>query len=167
VYGHALVPSDRAVWVDESLRPQPRDIYDETKLAAERLVTSTAIPAVVLRIARCFPEPLRVGATHLLHRGVDLTDVATAVRLAAEQEKVTGTFTIAGPYVFTRADCAEVYRDAARVIADRCPAIAGAFHDRGWPLPRTLDRIYDSSAATAALGYQPVHDVLHLLGKAK
>jgi UDP-glucose 4-epimerase len=35
VYGDALVPADRAVWVDESLPPRPRDIYDETKLDAE------------------------------------------------------------------------------------------------------------------------------------
>ena len=38
VYGHALVPTDRAVWVDEELLPRPRDIYDETKLADRKSV---------------------------------------------------------------------------------------------------------------------------------
>jgi nucleoside-diphosphate-sugar epimerase len=37
LYGHALVPTDRAVWVTEDLAPQPRDIYDLTKTAAEHL----------------------------------------------------------------------------------------------------------------------------------
>ncbi|MEU4427754.1 NAD-dependent epimerase/dehydratase family protein, partial [Actinoplanes sp. NPDC024001] len=163
VYGHALVPTDRAVWVDESLRPRPRDIYDETKLAAEELVAAGPVPAVVLRIARCFPEPLPVRAVHLLHRGVGLSDVAAAARAAAEHGTVTGTFTIAGRYPFRRADCAAVHRNAAALIAERLPAVAAAFRDRGWALPRSLDRVYDSRAATAAFGYQPAFGVLDLL----
>lgn len=164
VYGHALVPADQAVWVDERLEPRPRDIYDETKLAAERLVTSAATPSVNLRIARCFPEHLPVLATHLLHRAVALDDVAAAAVRAAEYYVGTGTFNIAGPYAFTRADCAALHRDAAAVIAARLPEIAAAFHERNWPLPRTLDRIYDSHAAAEAFGYNPVHGLHQLLG---
>jgi nucleoside-diphosphate-sugar epimerase len=163
VYGHALVPADRAVWVDENLRPRPRDIYDETKLAAERLVTSSAVTSATLRIARCFPEPLPVSASRLLHRSVGLLDVAAATVLAVEHSTVTGTFNIAGPYPFVREDCRAVYQDAPSVIARRAPEVAAAFQERGWTLPRTLDRIYDSSAARAAFGYRPVQDVLHLL----
>jgi len=115
VYGHALIPTDQAVWVDEGLEPRPRDIYDETKLAAERLVASAAASSAVLRIARCFPEPLPVLATHLLHRAVGLIDVAAA------------------------------------------------FRARNWPLPRTLDRVYDSGAAATAFGYRPVHGIHQML----
>jgi UDP-glucose 4-epimerase len=164
VYGHALVPADRAVWVDERLEPRPRDIYDETKLAAERLVSSAAMPSVNLRIARCFPEPLPVLATHLMHRAVALDDVAAAAVRAAEYYAGTRTFNIAGPYAFTRADCLALHRDAAAVIAARLPEIAAAFRERNWPLPRTLDRIYDSHAAAKALGYSPVHGLHQLLG---
>ncbi|MFC7535101.1 NAD-dependent epimerase/dehydratase family protein [Actinoplanes sp. GCM10030250] len=163
VYGHALVPADRAVWVDEELLPQPRDIYDETKLAAEQLVASSSISSAILRIARCFPEPLPVWATRLLHRSVSLTDVATATAAAALHNAVTGTFNIAGRYPFTRADCVALHQDAAEVIAERAPQVAAAFHDRGWPLPRRIDRVYDSSAATNAFGYQPSESVLRLL----
>jgi UDP-glucose 4-epimerase len=137
VYGNAMVPADRAVWVDESLRPQPRDIYDETKLAAEQLVTAGPVEAV--------------------------TDVATATVSAAAHESVTGTFTIAGRYPFTRDDCVALHHDAAGVIAERAPEVATAFHDRGWPLPRRIDRVYDSAAATRAFGYQPRAAVLDLL----
>ncbi|WP_041842621.1 NAD-dependent epimerase/dehydratase family protein [Actinoplanes friuliensis] len=163
VYGDALVPVDRAVWVDESLRPHPRDIYDETKLAAEDLVAASTIGSVTLRIARCFPEPLPVLATHLLHRAVGLDDVATATALAVTSTEVTGTMNIAGPYFFQRSDCPALHVDAPRLIAARAPVVAAAFHSRGWPLPPTIDRVYDSSAAMNALGYRPAWDVLSLL----
>lgn len=51
------------------------------------------------------------------------------------------------------------------VIAERAPKVAAAFHERGWPLPRTIDRVYDSSAATNAFGYRPTEGVLPLLSR--
>jgi UDP-glucose 4-epimerase len=60
VYGHSLASADHTVWVNEGIHPQPRDIYDETKLAAEGLVAASPVPAIVLRVARCFPD--RVGS---------------------------------------------------------------------------------------------------------
>ena len=166
VYGHALVPADRAVWVDETLPPRPRDIYDETKLAAEHLVAASPIASATLRIARCFPEPLPVWAARLLHRSVRLADVAAATSSAALHATVTGTFNIAGRYPFTPADCVALHHDAAAVIAERAPEVAAAFHQRGWRLPRRIDRVYDSSAATEAFGYQPAEGVLRLLHEA-
>ncbi|KUL31024.1 NAD-dependent epimerase/dehydratase family protein [Actinoplanes awajinensis] len=163
VYGNALVPADRAVWVDEQLPPQPRDIYDETKLAAEASAAAASMPSVTLRIARCFPEPLPVLAVRLLHRAVLLTDVAAAVVGVAAQDTVTGVFNIAGRYPFTRADCVALFDDAAAVIADRAPQVAAEFRSRGWPLPKSLDRVYDSAAAAAAFSYQPTEAALRLL----
>jgi len=162
VYGDALVPTDRAVWVDEKLVPRPRDIYDETKLAAERLVTAGALASVILRIARCFPEPTPVLAAHRLHRAVRLTDVAAATVSAVAHDAAVGTFNIAGQYPFKRADCVALHHDAASVIAERAPAITAAFRDRGWPLPRTIDRVYDSTAAANTFGYRPTEGVLRL-----
>ncbi|GAA1654223.1 NAD-dependent epimerase/dehydratase family protein [Actinoplanes couchii] len=155
VYGHALVPADRAVWVDELLTPRPRDVYDETKLAAEQLVADSGTDAITLRIARCFPEPPQVLATHLLHRAVRLPDVADAVVRAIRLPDVTGVFNIAGRYPFTRDDCPALHRDAAALITERLPDVARHFRERGWPLPGTIDRVYDSSAAEEALGYRP------------
>ncbi|WP_433367045.1 NAD-dependent epimerase/dehydratase family protein [Actinoplanes sp. CA-142083] len=157
VYGNALVPTDRAVWVHEGLLPDPRDIYDETKLAAEQLVASAPVTSVALRIARCFPEPPPVLATRLLHRAVRLVDVAAATASAAAHLDLAGVFNIAGRYPFTRADCIALHHDAAAVIAERAPDVAAAFHARGWPLPQRIDRVYDSSAATKAFGYQPAY----------
>jgi nucleoside-diphosphate-sugar epimerase len=162
VYGHALVPVDRAVWVDEDLVPRPRDVYDETKRAAEQLVAAGPVPSVTLRIARCFPEPLPVLARHLLHRAVGVDDVASAVAQVIAHP-VTGTFVIAGRYPFRREDGPELYRDAASVITARAPEIAGAFRERGWALPETIDRVYDSGSAQRAFGYRPAWGVRELL----
>ncbi|WUM82134.1 NAD-dependent epimerase/dehydratase family protein [Streptomyces sp. NBC_00328] len=163
VYGHALVPTDRAVWVDERLMPLPRDIYDETKLAAEDLVAACGVSSVTLRIARCFPEPLPVRARHLLHRAVDVADVAAAGVLAVTHSSVTGRFNISGPHPFRREDCLALHHDAGAVLAGRAPDVFEAFRDRGWRVPDRLDRVYDPTAAENAFGYRPVRGVRQLL----
>jgi nucleoside-diphosphate-sugar epimerase len=118
---------------------------------------------VVLRIGRCFPEPLPVLARHRLHRGVALADVAGGHLRALSGPQVTGTFNIAGPLLFEPEDSRGLYRDAAAVIRRRAPATAAAFTAMGWPLPGRIDRVYDSRAAGAALGYRPAEDVTALL----
>ncbi len=69
LHGHALEPRDgRAAWIDEAVPPEPRDVYDETKLAAEALVRASGLSHAILRMSRCFPEPLPEMAVHRLHR---------------------------------------------------------------------------------------------------
>lgn len=161
VYGHALVPSgEEAVWVDERLKPIPRDIYDETKLTAERIITSSTIPSVVLRIARCFPEPPELTAIHRLYRGVDAQDVAEAHVLALEHLDVAGTFNVAGPLLFGAADTARLWADPTSLIRERLPKVAATFDHRGWQLPHRIDRVYDSRLAGQQLGYRPLRGVL-------
>ncbi|ATL72207.1 hypothetical protein CRH09_29460 [Nocardia terpenica] len=167
VYGHALVPDDRAVWVNESLQPRPRDIYDETKLAAEALVRTHRTPATtILRIARCFPEPPATQAAHRLYRGVDVRDVATAHRLAAENHKTTGTFNIAGPLLFHPTDTRQLWQNAPALLTHRAPETAALFHRHNWPIPTRIDRVYDSSKAHRELGYHPSYDVTTLAATA-
>jgi nucleoside-diphosphate-sugar epimerase len=168
VYGAALVPSDAAVWVDETLAPIPRDIYDETKLAAEELCRRFAeergLPAIVLRAGRFFPERAAVVAAHRLHRGVDLRDVAAAHVLAVDD--ITTPFAVvnvAARSPFRREDAAELLQDAPAVIRRRCPWVVDAFAARGWPLPATIDRVYDVSLAESLLGYRPAHDLAAFL----
>ncbi|MGW0246673.1 NAD-dependent epimerase/dehydratase family protein [Nocardia goodfellowii] len=164
VYGHALVPGDRAVWVDESLTPRPRDIYDDTKLQAEALLATShaTFPTIVLRIARCFPEATAVQAAHRLYRGVDIRDVARAHRLAAEHQQITGVFNIAGPLLFHPNDTQRLRHDAPALLEQRAPEIVALFRRRGWPLPAEIDRVYDSGKAGRQLGYRPAYDVTTL-----
>lgn len=166
LYGDAMLPRDRAVWVTEALVPRPRDIYDETKLAAEaacREAARSGLACVALRMSRCFPEEPRLVAIYRLYRGVDAEDVAQAHELALAVP--AGGFTVcnvSAPSPFAEADCAALLTDAAAVIAERLPWAAGQFARRGWQLPRSIDRVYVVDRAIAELGYRPVHDFASL-----
>ncbi|MFC9128235.1 NAD-dependent epimerase/dehydratase family protein [Streptomyces sp. NPDC057099] len=170
VYGHALEPVDEAVWVTEDLVCRPRDIYDETKLAAEDLVLSAAgaLSTVCLRIARCFPEPPAVQARHRLYRGVDLADVTEAHLLAVlGPREAAGVLNIAGPYPWRIEDRGQLRHDPAALITRRVPEVAAGFGRHGWTLPTSIDRVYVSERAGAVLGYRPRRGVTALMAEAR
>ncbi|HEX8191657.1 MAG TPA: NAD(P)-dependent oxidoreductase [Allosphingosinicella sp.] len=159
VYGHALEPANgAAAWIDEEVEPRPRDIYDITKIEAEALVRASGIPAAILRMSRCFPEPLRDTALHRLHRGIDRRDVAEAHALALRTADAgCETYLVSAPPVFTREDREAVFRDAPGIIRRRAPALAAEFGRRGWTLPPTLGRIYSPAKAARHLGFAARH----------
>jgi len=156
LYGHALEPTGRAAWIDEQVEPQPRDIYDETKLEAERLVASAAgsLTCTSLRMSRCFPEPAASMATYRLHRGIDRRDVAEAHALALDREGLPATYVISAATPFEREDAEELLRDAPAVIERRCPGLTARMAAIGWPPPRSIDRVYDSTLAQRELGFR-------------
>lgn len=158
VYGHALEPADgRAAWIDETVEPRPRDIYDATKIEAEALVRAAGTPGfrtATLRMSRCFPEPLPEMALHRLHRGIDRRDVARAHALALGAASADGAlFVISAPPPFGPEDREQLVRDAAGVIRRLAPAIAAAFDARDWPLPRSIGRVYAPALAASRLGF--------------
>ena len=157
LYGQALQREVSVVWVDEELWPQPRDIYDETKLDAERLVSSagTSMTVTSLRMSRCFPEPADVMAWYRLYRGIDRRDVAEAHALALGREGPPATYVISAATPFRREDCEELLDDAPTVIERRCPGLIDRMAAKGWRPPRSIDRVYDSSLAANQLGFCP------------
>ncbi len=163
IYGHALVPTDRAVWVTEALTPRPRDIYDETKLAAEQLCREAArhgMRVTVLRFSRCFPEPWPEFALYRCYRGVDPRDVAQAHVLSIGRlgdDFAVCNVSAATP--FHRDDCELLWRDAPTVLRLRVPRLVEAFAARGWPLPARIDRVYVIEQAKRVLGYRPIGNV--------
>jgi len=161
LYGHALEPSGEAVWVDEQLMPQPRDIYDETKLEAERLVNSAggSMTVTSLRMSRCFPEPAGSMAAYRLHRGIDRRDVADAHEAALGREGPPAVYVISAATAFQRSDAAELLRDAPAVIERRWPGLIERMAARGWQPPSSIDRIYDASLADRELGFTPRHGI--------
>lgn len=161
LYGCALEGQGRAVWIDEWLEPQPRDIYDETKLEAEQLVTSAAGSMTVtsLRISRCFPEPAELMAGYRLYRGIDRRDVADAHLLALERTGPAATYVISANTPFVRDDVDKLFGEAASAIERRCPGIGQQMAARGWRVPASIDRVYDSSLARRELGLAPRHGI--------
>lgn len=163
LYGDAMLPADgEAAWVTEELAPRPRDVYDETKLAAEEACREAArhgLACTALRMSRCFPEEPRLVATYRLYRGVDAEDVAQAHELAlATGRDGFEVYNVSAPPPFTRADCRRLFEDAAAVVLERYPWAEAEFQRRGWLLPRSIDRVYVVDKAIAELGYRPVHD---------
>jgi UDP-glucose 4-epimerase len=159
-----------AVWIDESLGPlAPRNIYGVTKLAAEGLCRMYAadhgLACVVLRTGRFFPEEddthralngENLKANELLYRRLTVEDAADAHLAALDRAPSLGfdTFILCAPTPFQRADARELKQDAAAVIARYFPDAAGLYAQRGWILPASLGRIYDSRHAERCLGFR-------------
>ena len=161
LYGHALGPAGAAVWVDEQLEPQPRDIYDETKLEAEKLVASAAgsMTVTALRMSRCFPEPAEQMTLYRLYRGIDRRDVTEAHALALERSGSSATYVISAATPFIREDCEGLFDNAPPVVERRCPGLSERFAAQRWQLPQSIDRVYDGALARHELGFSPRHDI--------
>jgi UDP-glucose 4-epimerase len=162
VYGDAMLPeSGEAAWVTEALAPRPRDIYDETKLAAEAACEQAAnagLACTALRMSRCFPEEPRLVAIYRLYRGVDADDVAQAHELALVPVGARfDVYNVSAPTPFARADCRRLFEDAASVLLERHPWAEAEFRLRDWLLPRSIDRVYVVDKAIAGLGFRPAH----------
>jgi UDP-glucose 4-epimerase len=169
VYGHALEARDVAVWVDEDLEPRPRDIYDVTKLAAERLcglfAAETGVPTTCLRVSRfSFDTAPGLAIPYCLHRAVNVGDAARAHVLALDRHGGGPlVLNVSGASPFRREDVGDLLHDAAAVLRRRAPAIVEAMRRGGHPLPVRIDRVYAIDRARTELGYRPRHGVAELL----
>jgi UDP-glucose 4-epimerase len=168
-----------AVWLDEDSAPlSPRNIYGVAKRAAEevcRLIhAETGLPIVVLRTARFFPEDddtridlsgENMKANEFLNRRLTVQDCAAAHIAALEQAPTIGfgTYLVSAPTPFARADSAELKRDARAVIARYFPDAAELYAARGWRLPESIGRVYDSGRIERDLGFRCSTDFAKIL----
>lgn len=160
LYGYASTPNGRTSWITETVTPQPRTVYHRTKIQAENLLQrisrETSLPVTVLQMSRCFPEPADMMAVYRLTRGIDARDVASAHGCAINtRPEGFNRYILSAKSPFRRQDCSSLYQQADAVISQYEPELAAAFQRRGWTLPKTLDRVYDSSMAQQVLGWQP------------
>ncbi|WP_367344747.1 NAD-dependent epimerase/dehydratase family protein [Stenotrophomonas bentonitica] len=168
LYGSAI-QHGACTWVDESLVPQPKTVYHRTKLAAEQLIAHWpgSLTRSVIRMSRCFPQPADQMSVLRLHRGLDARDVADAHIAAVHAPAGTfNRFVVSGSTPFLREDVEELARDAAQVLQRRCPELVAEHALRGWPLPTVIDRVYDGSAITEALGWKPAYGFKEVLAQA-
>ncbi len=169
VYGDALNDAARAVWVTEALKPQPRDIYDETKLAAEALCAEAFAADFVttsVRFSRCFQEPARDMALYRLYRGVAADDVAQAFALALVAKLNNfEAFNISAATPFQAGDCDLLKTEAVQVLRARVPGIEQAFAARNWALPTSIDRVYVTGKAEKMLGFAAAENYREFMEK--
>ncbi|CAM3250952.1 UDP-glucose 4-epimerase [Sphingomonas antarctica] len=159
-----------AIWLDEASGPlAPRNIYGVTKLAAEGLCRvhhlERGLNCVVLRTARFFPEEddthrdlsgPNFKANEFLHRRLTVEDAARAHLAALDRAPALGfdLFVLSAPTPFTPSDAAELKQDAATVVTRYFPDAPQIYAARGWHLPASIGRVYDSERAQKVLGYQ-------------
>lgn len=168
LYGHAMAAPDKAVWVTEDLVPEPRDIYDITKIAAENLCKAAAqnydLACVCLRVSRFFPESEYLMAIYRLYRGVDVRDAAAAHLLALEAEfEDFAVFNISARTPFVHDELGDLYHNAPEVIGRYFPKSEEVFLNRGWHLPQRIDRVYVIEKAEKKLHYHPQYNFASLL----
>ena len=160
LYGNAMESDKAAVWVTETLVPQPRDIYDVTKTTAENLCRiisqEEGLRCISLRVSRFFEEPFEQMAIYRLYRGVDVRDAADAHILALHDNgEGYDVFNISAKTPFTEKETEELYNDAKSVILRHFPHVEDSFSRLGWQLPNSIDRVYVIEKAERCLGYQP------------
>lgn len=184
-FGRALAPPPGApaAWIDEDVRPIPKNIYGVTKVAAEDLGEllhrRTGLPVIVLRTSRFFPEPdddreMRDGyadanakANEFLFRRLDVEDAVGAHLAALEAAPRLGfaRYVVSATTPFTREDVAGLGVDAPAVLAARAPGYAAVYARRGWRMFPTVDRVYDNARARRDLGWRPRYDFAHVLAR--
>ena len=185
VFGRAMntAAGEPAAWIDEDVRPIPKNIYGVTKTAAEDLCElsqhRTGLPVAVLRISRFFPEidddpevrgawdDANLKANEFLFRRLDVEDAVGAhlAALAAAPRIGFGRYVVSATTPFTREDATGLGTDAPAVLARRVPAYAEVYARRGWRMFPTLDRVYDNARARRDLGWTPRHDFAHVLAR--
>jgi nucleoside-diphosphate-sugar epimerase len=187
VFGDALVPpaTEPAAWITEEVTPVPKNIYGVTKAAAEDLcqlfARNHALPAIVLRTSRFFPEEddnAAVRATfsgdnakanELLYRRVDIEDVVEAHLAAAARAGALrfAKYIISATTPFSHDDVVALRNHAAEVVGRRVPEYTAEYARRGWSMIGGIDRVYVNDKARAELGWQPRHDFRGLIARLK
>jgi UDP-glucose 4-epimerase len=182
-FGNALVPplDAPAAWITEEVVAVPKNIYGVTKIAAEELCElfhrNCALPCLILRTSRFFPEPddrketrdaysdLNAKINEFLYRRVDLDDVVNAHLLALNNAGTIGfgRYIISATTPFTREDLVELRTNAPEVVARRVPMFQNVYAARGWSMFPGIDRVYVNERARRELGWQPTYDFPRIL----
>jgi len=184
-FGDAMKPEagEPAVWVTETLRPKPKNIYGVTKIAAEELCElfqrRTELPCIILKTSRFFPEeddlkPQRdayedtnLKVNELLFRRVDIADIVTAhhLALAKAREIKFAKFIISGATPFLNSDVKDLSLNTPTVLERYIPEYLAVYERKGWKMFPTIDRVYDSSLAQNVLGWKPEYTFSRAIDK--
>ena len=161
IYGTAMVNEKQAVWVDEELIPEPRDIYDITKLTCEQLCKDyfdkEQVETTVLRVSRFLPEDDNTKANHRIYRGLDEEDGATGHKLVLEKEfNSFEIYNISNDSPFKKEDLVELYTNPKKVISKYFPEAESFYIKNNWKFLDRIDRVYSIEKAKKELNYKPI-----------
>lgn len=172
IYGTAMIDDDKAVWVDELLIEQPRDIYDITKQTAEQLCKDffykEGLQTSVYRVGRFLPETENLKINHRLYRGLDERDGAEALRLGLLYNfKDFEIFNITSGSPFLKEELTQLKAAPAEIIKTRFPKVETIYRSKKWQFPESIDRVYVCDKAKRILKYKPQYTFEYLLNQFK
>ncbi|MCG8505345.1 MAG: NAD(P)-dependent oxidoreductase [Sphingomonadales bacterium] len=177
-FGAALTPpaGAPAAWIDETVRPVPKNIYGVTKTANEDLCElfhrKHGLSCLILRTSRFFPEEddnkavresfadMNAKANEFLFRRVDLEDAVSAhvAALARAPEIGFARYIVSATTPFAPDDMAAVRADPATVVTDRFPQFAEIYRELGFKMFASIDRVYVNEKARTELRWRPKYD---------
>lgn len=160
IYGTAMVNGNQAVWVDEELVPEPRDIYDITKFTCELLCKDyfekEGLETTVLRVSRFLPENDNTKANHRLYRGLDEADGALGHLLALEKKFTSfQIYNISNESPFQKEDLVGLLKNPRKVMKKYYPDIEKIYQEKNWTFLDRIDRVYSIEKAKRDLRFQP------------
>ena len=161
IYETAMVNDKQAVWVDEELIPEPRDIYDITKLTCELLCQDyfekEGIESTVLRVSRFLSEDDNTKANHRIYRGLDEEDGAMGHKLALEKKFDSfEIYNISNDSPFKKEDLVKLYTNPKEVICQYYPEAENFYMKKNWNFLNRIDRVYSIEKAKKELNYNPL-----------
>lgn len=183
IFGHALSPANEefAVWVNEDLRPIPKNIYGVTKISAENLCQLAhqeyGLNIIILRTSRFFPKENdtknlipgfsedNIQVIEYLYRRVNILDVVAAHEQAIERASEIGfdKFIITSTTPFQESDCAELIWNAPTTLKKYYPWYEEIFYKMDWKMFPSLGRIYVNKKAREHLGWKPKYNFNEIL----
>ena len=182
-FGDSLQPNkdQPAVWVDEVLVPQAKNIYGVTKIAAENLCQlfnrNHQLPCIVLKTSRFFPEAdddktvrdsycdANIKANEFLFRRVDIADIVDAHILAMKKapEIGFGKYIISASSPFMQSDLVDLQSNASKVVSNYFPEFQEFYDANGWQMFPNIGRVYVNEKARNELGWNPKYNFQHIL----
>ncbi len=187
VFGDALTPPPGApaAWINEDVKPVPKDIYGVTKGAAEDLCQlfhrNQGLPCIVLRTSRFFPEEddnrhmraafqeQNLKANEYLYRRVDIEDVVSAHVAAADRaaEIGFGKYIISATTPFRKVDLESLRNDLPGLVQEYVPEYEAEYIRRNWKMLSSIDRVYVNGRARTELGWTPRYDFKTVVDRLK
>ncbi|MEV5533680.1 NAD-dependent epimerase/dehydratase family protein [Streptomyces prunicolor] len=168
VYGSGSAEGMAARVLDESTPVAPENIYDVSKLAAERLAQNARtdqLATVALRFGRFFFPSQSDYHLRKLSTGLDVFDACQAVMASLTQSlNHRSLYCVASDLPLDRASRERMGTDLEGVLESEVPGFVARIRKRGWSLPPRVGKSVDSSLIRRDLGFRPVRTLARLSG---